>query len=128
MEAKHLDDGKIGLQHVLAMRGLISVANVGDYGAKKYGQHNWRKGMPWMKLAGSCARHLYQFILGIDRDSESGLPHLAHLIYNALMLLEYEDTYKELDDRYKPSKEHKCLLAHADYLDAGRPSGDTLSF
>lgn len=101
MEAGHFDEGKIGLQYVLAMRGLGYVAAVGDYGAKKYGQHNWRKGMPWMKLLGSCSRHLTEFILGTDIDMESGLPHLAHLVYNALMLLEYMEDHRDKDDRFK---------------------------
>ena len=103
-ESRHLDEGKIGLQYILAMRGLISVSNVGDYGAKKYGQWNYKVGMPWMKLLGSCSRHLFQFILGMDNDSESGLPHMAHLAYNSLMLLDYMETHREKDDRFKESK------------------------
>lgn len=100
MEAKHLDDGKTGLQYILAMPGLCSVAKVGDFGARKYGQWNYKAGMPWMKLLGSCSRHLAAFIKGEDMDGESGLPHLAHLAYNALMLLDYMENHKELDDRY----------------------------
>lgn len=101
VRASHADKGKIGLQYILAMRGLISVSNVGDFGAEKYGQWNYKAGMPWMKLLGSCSRHLFHFILGIDNDEESGLPHMAHLVYNALMILDYMETHKELDDRYK---------------------------
>lgn len=101
MEAKHSDEGKIGLQYVLAMTGLNEVAKVGDFGAKKYGQWNYMSGMPWMKLLGSCSRHLASVIRGEDRDKESGLPHLAHLAYNALMLLEYYLNTKGTDDRYK---------------------------
>lgn len=102
MEAKHLDGGKPGLQYILAMPGLLSVSDVGDFGAKKYGQWNYKAGMPWMKLLGSCTRHLTAFILGEDFDRESKLPHLAHLCYDALMLLDYMVTKPELDDRYKP--------------------------
>lgn len=100
-EAKHLDDGKVGLQYVLSMPALEVVCKVGDFGAQKYGQWNYRKGMPWMKLLGSCSRHLVAFILGHDNDVESGLSHLAHLAYNALMLLGYVMENKGTDDRYK---------------------------
>jgi len=100
--AKHLDEGKVGLHYVLAMSGLDSVSRVGEFGAKKYGQWNYRGGMPWMKLLGSCTRHLSSFIRGEDNDPESGLPHLAHLVYDALMLMEYAQDYKHLDDRYHP--------------------------
>lgn len=101
IEASHKDDGKIGLQYILAMPGLCSVAAVGDYGAKKYDQWNYTKGMPWMKLLGSCSRHLASFIRGEDLDSESHLPHLAHLAYNALILLGYMEVHNALDDRFK---------------------------
>lgn len=100
--ASHHDNGKVGLQYILAMPGLSDVAAVGDFGAKKYEQWNYRKGMMWMKLLGSCSRHLTAFILGEDNDVESGLPHLAHLAYDALMLLGYMNEHKEMDDRFKP--------------------------
>lgn len=100
MEAKHSDEGKLGLQYILAMPGLKEVAKVGDFGAKKYGQWNYRAGMPWMKLLGSCSRHLISFINGEDLDPESACPHLAHLAYNALMLLEFMETKRAQDDRY----------------------------
>jgi hypothetical protein len=100
MEAGHLDAGKVGLQFILAMPGLDQVAKVGDYGAKKYDQWNYCKGMAWMKLLGSCSRHLAAFIRGQDMDEESGLPHMAHLAYNALMLLGYMENKRELDNRY----------------------------
>lgn len=111
-EADHKDEGKIGLQYILAMPGLLQVAKVGDFGAKKYGQWNYRKGMPWMKLLGSCSRHLTDFILGQNTDPESGLPHLAHLCYDTLMLLEYSVEHPSLDDRYTPND--KILKANSD--------------
>jgi hypothetical protein len=101
-EAGHRDEGKIGLHYILAMPGLCSVAQVGDFGAKKYGQWDYKAGMPWMKLLGSCSRHLAAFIKGENKDAESGLPHLAHLAYNALMLLDYMENHNDKDDRYKP--------------------------
>ena len=109
MGADHKDAGKPGLQYVLAMPGLRDVALVGDYGALKYSQFNYKAGMPWMKLLGSCSRHLIAFIQGEDSDLESGLPHLAHLAYNALMLLDYMRTHKDKDDRYKASDNRTSL-------------------
>src|ERR1700690_428246 len=100
-EAKHFDDGKPGLQFVLGMAGLAEVAKVGDFGARKYGQWNYKDGMPWMKLAGSCSRHLGPWILGQDNDNESNLHHLAHMVYDGLMLLDYAARNKGTDDRYK---------------------------
>jgi len=102
MRAKHFDEGKLELQYILAMPGLADVAKVGSFGARKYGQWNYRSGMPWMKLLGSCSRHLTAFILGENDDPESKLPHLAHLVYDALMLMGYVTEHPQLDDRYKP--------------------------
>ncbi len=98
-ETKHLDDGKLGLQWILRMQGLDDVARVGDYGAKKYDRENWAKGTSWMRFFGSMTRHLAQPLRGEWNDPESGLPHLAHLIYNALILLEWHKTGAGLDDR-----------------------------
>jgi hypothetical protein len=101
MEAKHLDTGKPGLQYVLAMPGLLEVAKVGDYGGLKYGdQFNYKNGMPWMKLLGSCARHLAAVCRGEDLDPESGLLHMAHCVYDGLMVLDYYLYQRGTDDRY----------------------------
>lgn len=111
-EADHKDQGKIGLQYVYSMPGLELVAKVGDFGAQKYGQWNYKAGMPWMKLAGSIARHFFAWLSHEDLDKESGLPHLAHLVYDGLMLLDYSIRQKGVDDRYAEIPE----------------SGDPLSF
>jgi hypothetical protein len=103
-EALHKDDGKPEIHYILAMPGIKDVAMVGTFGRKKYGQWNYRAGMPWMKLCGSIARHLTDFIIGHDIDVESGLPTLAHLVYDGLMLLGYQYEHKGYDDRYKVPK------------------------
>lgn len=99
-EAGHFDGDKIGLQYILAMPGLYDVAKVGDFGAKKYGQFNYKQGMKWMRLLGSCSRHLVSFIQGEDLDRESGISHIAHFVYDGLMLLDYMKRKRELDDRF----------------------------
>lgn len=109
-ETKHLDDNKPGIQWILAMSGLDDVAAVGDYGAKKYTQGNWRHGAEYMRLFGSASRHLIKVIRGqwldicetgclIPCKVHSNLPHLAHVIFNCLILLEWQKTGKGTDDR-----------------------------
>ncbi len=98
-EAKHFDDGKTQLQWILSMAGLDDVAKVGAYGAKKYGQSNWRGGSEWMRYLGSTVRHVTSYIRRQELDQESGLPHLAHAVYNLLILLEWAKTGKGHDDR-----------------------------
>jgi hypothetical protein len=109
-DAKHFDDGKPELQYLLEMDGLEEVAACGTHGQRKYGdRYNFKKGMNWMKLLGSCSRHLRAFIKGEEIDPESGRSHLAHLIYDALMLLDYTKNkeHRSFDDRYSTLKDQK---------------------
>jgi hypothetical protein len=71
------------------------------FGAKKYGDQNWRGGLAWTRVLGAAMRHLLAFLGGEDKDPETGISHLAHLGACAMMMLEYEVTHKELDNRYK---------------------------
>lgn len=96
-KAKHFDEGKPRMD--LVPKSFMGVVDVLTYGVGKYGDRNWERGMSWGKLFGSAMRHLWQFWWGQDLDPESGLPHLAHAATCVLMLLEYQSTHPELDDR-----------------------------
>lgn len=82
----------------IAMEGCAMVL---AFGAKKYAEWNWAKGMPWSKVIGSLLRHTFKFMSGEDLDPESGLPHVDHLLCNAVFLSNYYRRHKMLDDRYK---------------------------
>ncbi len=81
---------------------LAEVARVFMAGAKKYSAHNWRKGMAYSRVLDSMMRHIHAFREGQDNDPETGLPHMAHVVCNAMFLLEYAKTHPECDDRYRP--------------------------
>ena len=98
-EAKHFDEGKPPLEQ-LPYESLKAIAEVFAYGEGKYSRFNWCAGMQWMKLAGSCCRHLYKWIGGEDKDDESGLSHLAHLGADCMMLIWYIQKGRGTDDRY----------------------------
>lgn len=85
---------------LLSSIALIEISKVLTFGAKKYDDHNWRKGMHWSRLLGAATRHILAYLGGEDKDSESGLSHLAHAGCCIMFLLEYEQTHKNLDDRY----------------------------
>ena len=100
---------------LLSPLALFGVSNVLTRGAIKYGDSNWRKGMPWSKVIGPLLRHILKFMAGEDYDidknckdcqkkkcvNHTGLPHPDLIATNAMFLSEYFRRHKELDDRYK---------------------------
>lgn len=82
---------------------LADVARLYNFGAKKYSPNNWRKGYDWHLSYDALQRHATQFWNGEDDDEESGLPHLASVVFHALALMEFMKSYPEGDDRPPPS-------------------------
>jgi hypothetical protein len=78
---------------------LMEVAAVMEFGARKYGDNNWRKGMKHGRLYGACGRHILAYWGGEDKDPETGFHHLAHALCCLFMLLSLIETHPELDDR-----------------------------
>ena len=89
---------------LLSNTALVKIAEVMTFGKKKYTAHNWRGGFVWSRPLAAAARHLFAFIGGEDKDPETGLSHLAHACCCLFFVLEFEETRKDLDDRYKELK------------------------
>lgn len=96
---KH-DQGKPRMS-LVPQDALLATAEVFTFGAQKYADHNWAKGMRWCRLIDACQRHIAAFLNGEDTDKESGKSHLAHLSCDALMLLGLTIRNKGTDDRFK---------------------------
>jgi hypothetical protein len=92
------DDGKAPI-HLIPPSILLHLAEVYAYGARKYAPRNWEKGMDWSRMYDSAMRHLLAFWEGQDLDDESGLPHIAHAMWNVAGLVYYSDLYRDRDDR-----------------------------
>jgi len=86
---------------LLDMNALEPVVRVMEYGAKKYAPHDWKKGMPHTEIADCLQRHLFAYLNGEDNDPESKLPHMAHVMTNAMMLMYNIQHHPGLDDRYR---------------------------
>jgi hypothetical protein len=83
-----------------------ATAKVFTFGAGKYGDYNWQKGINYSRLHAALRRHVSAWARGVDLDDESGLPHLAHARCCLDMLLYFHETGRiELDDR--PSTQSK---------------------
>ena len=72
---------------LLPMDALLEVAKVLTFGAKKYGDHNWEKGIEFYRLRAAQLRHDAAVEMGELYDTESGLIHTAHKATDALMEL-----------------------------------------
>ncbi len=80
---------------------LAVLTDVLTVGAEKYAERNWEAGMPYKDALGSLERHLQAWKAGEDNDKESGLPHLAHVMCNAMFLLTWQLRNLGEDDRVK---------------------------
>ena len=101
---KRFNEGKIRLE-LLVPEAMEAEARVWAMGAKKYGEYNWQKGMPWLTVIGCLLRHILAILKGEDIDKESGELHAAHIKCNASMLIYYYYNYKQGDNR-KPKDEN----------------------
>ena len=78
-------------------RALQTVVDVGTYGAKKYTRTGWAT-VPEgsQRYTDALVRHLLAMDVDQDGlDKETGLPHLAHVAWNALAVLELQARRKE---------------------------------
>lgn len=77
------------------------LAEVLTYGANKYADRNWEKGMLYHRCYGAMMRHMLAWWAGEDKDPESGLSHLDHASACIHFLQHYEKTgqFLEFDDR-----------------------------
>lgn len=83
---------------------LSTLAELYSVGAKKYDKHNWRNGYEWSKSYSALQRHANAFWSGEDNDSETGLPHMASVIFHAMALMEFAETHPLYDDRYRDGR------------------------
>ena len=74
---------------------MVEVAKVMTFGAQKYEENNWKKGLSDESCLSSCLRHLAKYMAGNEFDKESGLPHLAHAACNLAFLLHFHYPVEE---------------------------------
>lgn len=96
---KH-DDGKPKLS-LISPVATFKLGQVMTDGMAKYNAHNWRGGFDWTRVGDAAQRHIEIWLAGMDNDPDSGRSNLAHAAACIMMLLEFEETHKHLDDRYK---------------------------
>lgn len=95
------DGGKPRLD-LIAPEFLFGTAEVLRFGADKYAQRNWEKGMSWGRCFGAMMRHMWAWWGGEATDKETGLSHLWHAACCLMFLIAYEQRKIGTDDRKNP--------------------------
>jgi len=98
IEGAKFDGGKVRLD-LIPPEATWLLGQVLTMGAKKYDSRNWEKGFDWGRSVAALKRHLTAWEAGEDKDPESGLPHLAHVLCNAAFLVTFEARGIGTDDR-----------------------------
>jgi hypothetical protein len=83
---------------------LKPMVHVLAFGAKKYSDDNWRKGLKTKEVCESLLRHITAYLSGQDNDQESGLPEVGHILCNAMFLSHMHLFRPDMDTRIKPEK------------------------
>ena len=86
---------------LISGQAVEGLGHVLGHGARKYGANNWRLGLDWSRTVAALLRHTFAFIRGEDIDPDSKLPHVDHIMCNAMFLSEYFHTKTGQDDRFK---------------------------
>lgn len=94
------DQGKPRIS-LIPTSALNDMANAFGFGAAKYGDHNFRRGINMSRLLDAAYRHLNAFKEGEDLDPESGFSHLGHALASIAMASFMYYNRPDLDDRYK---------------------------
>ncbi len=108
--AGRFDQGKVDWSQ-LPLSALEGMVRVLEFGAKKYAKGNWANGggFDHSRVFNSLMRHLVSYQGGEDLDPESGLPHLDHIMCNAMFNAYYKknpETFNK-DDRVDWPKDAK---------------------
>ena len=78
---------------------LFAISEILTFGANKYTDRNWEKGMKWSRPFGALMRHMWAWWQGEKTDAETGKSHLWHAGCCIVFLIAYEIRGIGLDDR-----------------------------
>ena len=91
-KGKKYDNGKsmVGTLCRVFPRALLGVGQCITFGTKKYPKpDNWKLvENAFTRYQDSMMRHYLKFLAGQEKDSETNLLHLKHMVWNALAVLE----------------------------------------
>ena len=105
IEAGKKNDAGKPMWELLPYDALEGAVKILTFGATKYGNRNWEKGISYGRLFGALMRHLWTWWMCKVRketglDAESGQSHLDHALCELLFLIAHDKRNMEkFDDR-----------------------------
>ena len=91
-KGKKYDSGKsmVGTLCRVFPRALLGIGQCIEFGTRKYPKpDNWKLvDGAFTRYQDSMMRHYLKFLAGQEKDSETNLLHLKHMVWNALAILE----------------------------------------
>ena len=97
------------------LEAIAAAAASLEYGANKYSDRNWEKGLPWQQMIDSLKRHIEDFERGHDYDDGedgSDLHQVCMIMASAMMLsasvvrgIGVDDRLVKVDDNAFTAKE-----------------------
>ena len=116
---RKLDEGKLRLD-LLPITPLEEVTKVLMFGAQKYAEWNWAKGIAFSRCYAAALRHMLAWWKGADKDDETGLSPIDHAICELMFLSELIRSRPDLDNR-------PCYYKHmrAEAQEQARSTADT---
>lgn len=91
---------------LLPQSALVPMVRVLEFGATKYSPENWKKGLSTTGCMESLKRHWDAMMEGETHDPESGLPHIGHIMCNAMFISWMQANKPEFDDLKKENKKN----------------------
>ncbi|QPC43478.1 hypothetical protein HW532_12705 [Kaustia mangrovi] len=92
------DGGKLRME-LIPPEVVEATAAVLTFGASKYEDRNWERGMKWGRVFGALMRHLWSWWRRERADPETGYSHLWHAACCIAFLIAYEARQCGEDDR-----------------------------
>jgi hypothetical protein len=103
--ATKLDNNKLRMDLIPPV-AIEELAKIFTFGASKYNDRNWEKGLKYSRLLAALDRHLLEFKKCNDFDEESKELHISHAFTNLAMLIHLYTYNKECDDRINYEKKN----------------------
>ena len=81
---------KLARFDLIPPEAMWSLAEHYGKGCAKYADRNWERGYKWSLSVAALQRHLHQWLMGEDKDEETGTHHLIAVVWHAMALFIFQ--------------------------------------